>query len=104
MNDDAGFPPAPDDDVEALVFRLSVTPSGYSQLAPDGSFSVTFEYHCEDCGGCVISVEDTPRGVKVALCKACGRAFGTYQAVLALCRDEWRRAVAEGRIPSRPPA
>lgn len=85
------FPNAPPDEVEALTFGLTVTVKTVGPVRPDGSREVEFDYHCEECGGCVMSL---PRGSgpdDPAMCKACGRVFGRYAAVLAQCRNVFRR-------------
>lgn len=89
------FPDAPPDDVEALTFRLTVSVKTLGPPNPDGSQSVEFDYHCEECGGCVISLPLGSGPDDPALCKACGRWFGKYKAVLAQCRNEFRRYSAE---------
>ncbi len=85
------FPDAPDDDVEALVFRLAVSVKSVSPPGPDGKRDVEFDYHCTECGGCVITLPLGDGPDDPAQCKACGWVFGKYKAVLALCRDAMRR-------------
>lgn len=88
------FPAAPPDDVEALVFGLEMQ---ITQLAPadtDGAFNMQVEFHCADCGGYEIHVPgDDPTDNDPAMCKACGRYFGTLGAVRAWARDMGRAAV-----------
>lgn len=85
------FPDAPPEDVEALVFGLTVTVKSTRRAESDGSLEVEFDFHCEDCGGCVLNLPLGTEPNDPTLCKACGRLFGNYKAVLALCRDTFRR-------------
>lgn len=87
----AAFPNAPPDDVEALTFSLTVSVKAVGPVQPDGSREIEFDYHCDECGGCVLSLPPGTGPEDPALCKACGWGFGKYKAVLAQCRNVFRR-------------
>lgn len=88
------FPAAPPDDVEALVFGLEMQIKHLAPAGDEGAFDVQVEFHCTDCGGYEIHVPgDAPTDDDPAMCKACGRYFGTFGAVRAWARDMGRAAV-----------
>lgn len=82
-----GYPP---DDVEALVFGISIKVSRVGGVDQEGKINVVFDSHCEDCGGYVITLSEPVTDESAATCKACGRLFGRWVAVRALMRDVYR--------------
>lgn len=97
------FPSAPTDDVEALVFSLTVHVKRVGLPDATGGLDVEFDYHCEECGGWVITLPNGDGPDDPAQCKACGWVFGKYSAVLALCRDVYRMHAAAPDLARHPP-
>jgi hypothetical protein len=50
----------------------------------NGKLRFEFDFHCEDCGGTVISYPDDPDEEGPAICLACDQVFGTAGKVKAL--------------------
>lgn len=70
-----------------------------SPSPPDASKrNFEFEYHCDDCGGFVLSIPDDGDRTGAVFCKACGRNFGPYGALLDLCHWMARNEVVRAEI------